>query len=64
MSVTDLTAGEIVYHCYSSCQNDRRLRDSQPSGQVRLSEDGFAQYYLDEKGLLDMLLDVYYIPCE
>ena len=62
--VTDLTAGEIVYLATAAARMtvDSEIR-SLP-GQVRLSEDGFAQYYLDEKGLLDMLLDVYYIPCE
>lgn len=62
--VTDLTAGEIVYLATAAARMtvDSEIR-SLP-GQVRLSEDGFAQYYLDEKGLLDLLLDVYYIPCE
>lgn len=62
--VTDLTAGEIVYLAAvaAGMTVDTEIR-SLP-GQVRLSEDNFAQYYIDEAGLLDLLLDIYYIPCE
>lgn len=62
--VTDLTAGEIVYLATAATRMtvDSEIRSI--PGQVRLSEDSFAQYYINEKGLLDLLLDIYYIPCE
>ena len=33
-------------------------------GQIELSEDNFAQYYIDESGLLNLLLSIYYIEYE
>lgn len=62
--VTDLTAGEIVYLAAAAAGMTVSTEIRSVPGQVRLSEDNFAQYYIDEEGLLDLLLDVYYIPCE
>ena len=58
--VTDLETGDILYLATeaSGMQIDSNIRNV--PGTVTSDENGFVQYDLDETGLLELLLDVYY----
>lgn len=58
--VTDLETGDILYLATeaSGMRIDTNIRNV--PGTVTSDENGFVQYDLDEAGLLELLLDVYY----
>ncbi len=58
--VTDLETGDILYLATeaSGMRIDTNIRNV--PGTVTSDENGFVQYDLDETGLLELLLDVYY----
>lgn len=58
--VTDLETGDILYLATeaSGMRIDTNIRNV--PGTVMSDENGFVQYDLDEAGLLELLLDVYY----
>ena len=58
--VTDLETGDILYLATeaSGMRIDTDIRNV--PGTVTSDENGFVQYDLDEAGLLELLLDVYY----
>lgn len=62
--VTDLTTGEILYLATAAAGMTISSEIQSVPGQIELSEDNFAQYYIDESGLLNLLLSIYYIECE
>lgn len=62
--VTDLTTGEILYLATAAAGMTISPEIQSVPGWIELSEDNFAQYYIDESGLLDLLLSIYYIECE
>ncbi len=58
--VTDLETGDILYLATeaSGMRIDTNIRNV--PGTVTSDENGFVQYDLDEAGLLELLMDVYY----
>lgn len=62
--VTDLTTGEMLYLATAAANMTIAPEIRTVPGEVRMSADNYVQYDIDEAGLLELLLSVYYIECE
>lgn len=62
--VTDLDLSDILYLSATAAKMKVTGDVMGIPGSVRLNEDSFAEFYIDEQGFLELLLSVYYEPVE
>lgn len=58
--VTDISVNELTYLASQILKLDLSAEFYNVPGEVTLSEDNYAEYFIDQKGLTQILLDVYY----